>query len=72
MSDRRKVVPIAYCECCGARPRQPFPLLGVYTPGSGWYCIPCERTIMRAGQANGTPASEAFVRRLAARSEVSR
>ena len=63
MIDNRKVAPIVYCQCCGARRR----VLGVYEPGAGWYCVRCEMAIKRANQVEPTPESAAFVKRLAAR-----
>ena len=71
MTDKRTVQPIAYCECCGARVRL-SPIHGVWSPGLGFYCVPCEYAIVRAGQAEPTKESRAFVARLAARAEVDR
>lgn len=66
MRDERKVVAIAFCSCCGARPRLSR-VMGVYTPGTGWYCIPCEYAIKNAPSTPLTAEATAFVRRLSQR-----
>lgn len=63
VEEQERVVAIAFCVCCGARP-QIVPLLGIYRPGDGWYCLPCERAIRRAPRTELTPEAHAFVRRL--------
>jgi hypothetical protein len=43
------------------------PLLGAYTPGAGWYCIPCEYAILRANRTEITSHAREFVNRLSSR-----
>jgi hypothetical protein len=65
--DRRPILPISLCECCGVRPSPITRVQGVYEVSKGWYCVPCEVAIKRAPHTEITPESKAFVARLASR-----